>query len=127
MSSDDPKASRMRRRGGTDELRAVEQVMTALPEVFAADLSPRQRKILEYIRETVDTRGYPPTVREIGENFGIKSPNGVMCHLKALEKKGLILREDHAARAIQLVHHRRPSQGLPYLGIVAAGAPIAGC
>ena len=60
----------MRRRGGADELRAVEAVMTALPEVFAADLTPRQRRILDYIRETVDRRGYPPTVREIGEAVG---------------------------------------------------------
>jgi repressor LexA len=47
-----------------------------------------------------------------------------MCHLKALEKKGLITREEHAARAIQLVDHRPPAQGLPMLGKVAAGAPI---
>ena len=46
--------------------------------------------------------GYGPTVREIGDEFGIKSPNGVMCHLKALEKKGLITREPNLSRAIQL-------------------------
>lgn len=90
-----------------------------------SQLTERQRDIYEFIRTKIEARGYGPTVREIGENFGIKSPNGVMCHLKALEKKGLILREDHAARAIQLVHHRRPSEGLPYLGVVAAGTPIA--
>jgi repressor LexA len=90
-----------------------------------SQLTERQREIYEFIRGKIEARGYGPTVREIGENFGIKSPNGVMCHLKALEKKGLILREDHAARAIQLVHHRPPSQGLPYLGVVAAGSPIA--
>ena len=53
----------------------------------------------------------------------IKSPNGVMCHLKALEKKGLIIREGFSARAIQLVDHRPPSNGLPLLGLVAAGMP----
>jgi repressor LexA len=63
-------------------------------------------------------------VREIGLEFDIKSPNGVMCHLKALEKKGLIKRELHSARAIQLVDHRRPSEGLPFLGAVAAGSPL---
>jgi len=52
-------------------------------------LTDRQREIYEFIRKKIESRGYGPTVREIGENFGIKSPNGVMCHLKALEKKGL--------------------------------------
>jgi len=51
-------------------------------------LTQRQREIFNYIREKIENRGYGPTVREIGHNFGIKSPNGVMCHLKALEKKG---------------------------------------
>jgi repressor LexA len=63
-------------------------------------------------------------VREIGKAFDIKSPNGVMCHLKALAKKGLIIREENCARAIQLVDHRPPSIGLPFLGKVAAGNPV---
>jgi repressor LexA len=88
-------------------------------------LTERQKEIYEFIREKIERRGYGPTVREIGEGFGIKSPNGVMCHLKALEKKGLIIREEHAARAIQLVDHRPASGGLPLLGTVAAGAPVA--
>lgn len=90
-----------------------------------SQLTDRQREIYEFIRTKIENRGYGPTVREIGEAFQIKSPNGVMCHLKALEKKGLIKREEHAARAIQLVDHRRPSMGLPFLGNVAAGTPIA--
>src|SRR5258707_11424759 len=90
-----------------------------------SQLTERQREIYDFIKHKIEGRGYGPTVREIGEGFGIKSPNGVMCHLKALEKKGLITREEHAARAIQLVDHRRPSAGLPYLGLVAAGAPLA--
>src|SRR5687767_8080437 len=89
-----------------------------------SQLTERQREIYEFIRDRIESRGYGPTVREIGEGFGIKSPNGVMCHLKALEKKGLITREEHAARAIQLVDHRPPAQGLPFLGKVAAGTPI---
>lgn len=89
-----------------------------------SQLTERQKEIYEFIREKIETRGYGPTVREIGEAFEIKSPNGVMCHLKALEKKGLITREEHAARAIKLVDHRPPAQGLPFLGAVAAGAPI---
>src|SRR5215472_13515721 len=95
----------------------------AMPDF--SQLTPRQREIYDFIRSKIERRGYGPTVREIGEGFGIKSPNGVMCHLKALEKKGLIIREEHAARAIQLVDHRPSSGGLPLLGTVAAGAPVA--
>ena len=62
-------------------------------------------------------------MREIGLAFGIKSPNGVMCHLKALEKKGLIKREGFSARAIMLLDHRPASAGIPLLGNVAAGSP----
>ena len=88
-------------------------------------LTDRQREIYDFIREKIESRGYGPTVREIGTAFEIKSPNGVMCHLNALVKKGLILREGHSARAIQLVDHRRPGAELPLLGLVAAGAPLA--
>src|SRR5215813_11519722 len=85
-------------------------------------LTDRQREIYDFIRDKIESRGYGPTVREIGTEFGIKSPNGVMCHLKALVKKGLITRVDKQARAIQLVDYRGPSHGLPLLGRVAAGA-----
>ena len=89
-----------------------------------SQLTQRQQEIYDFIRQKIESRGYGPTVREIGLGFGIKSPNGVMCHLKALEKKGLILREEHAARAIQLVDHHPANSGLPMLGKVAAGTPI---
>src|SRR5262249_32220450 len=88
-------------------------------------LTERQREIYDFIREKIEKRGYGPTVREIGQGFDIRSPNGVMCHLKALEKKGLIKREGFSARAIQLVDHRPPSRPLPMLGLVAAGSPTA--
>src|SRR5438477_3183816 len=88
-----------------------------------SSLTERQREIYEFIREKIESRGYGPTVREIGQGFRIKSPNGVMCHLKALEKKGLIIREGFSARAIQLVDFRPRSSSLPFLGLVAAGAP----
>jgi repressor LexA len=88
-----------------------------------SQLTGRQQEIYEFIRSKIETRGYGPTVREIGEAFHIKSPNGVMCHLNALVKKGIILREGGRARAIQLVDHKPPSQGLPLLGLVAAGSP----
>ncbi|MCC6418374.1 MAG: transcriptional repressor LexA [Gemmataceae bacterium] len=88
-----------------------------------SQLTQRQREIYDFIKGKIEQRGYGPTVREIGKAFGIQSPNGVMCHLKALEKKGLIIREGFSARAIQLVDHRPPSHGLPMLGLVAAGSP----
>ena len=90
-----------------------------------SQLTDRQREIYDFIRDKIETRGYGPTVREIGTAFDIKSPNGVMCHLNALVKKGLILREGRSARAIQLVDHRPPGAELPLLGLVAAGAPLA--
>jgi repressor LexA len=88
-----------------------------------SQLTERQREIYDFIRDKIESRGYGPTVREIGLAFDIKSPNGVMCHLKALEKKGLIKREGFSARAIQLLDHKRQGAGLPLLGRVAAGSP----
>jgi len=88
-----------------------------------SQLTERQREIYDFIREKIEIRGYGPTVREIGLAFDIKSPNGVMCHLKALEKKGLIKREGFSARAIQLIDVRLHESGLPLLGQVAAGQP----
>ena len=66
-------------------------------------LTSRQAAIYEFIVEKVEL-GIPPTVREIGTRFGIRSPNGVMCHLKALEKKGVIERHAHLSRAIRLTN-----------------------
>src|SRR5438270_6525693 len=86
-------------------------------------LTQRQRDIYDFIRDKIETRGYGPTVREIGLAFEIRSPNGVMCHLKALEKKGLIKREGFSARAIMLVDHKHYAATLPMLGQVAAGTP----
>jgi repressor LexA len=86
-------------------------------------LTQRQREVYEFIREKIRSRGYGPTVREIGSNFGISSPNGVMCHLKALEKKGLINREPNMSRAIMLATESAAegSNGLPLAGQIAAG------
>ena len=83
-------------------------------------LTKRQRIVFDFIRDKIQNRGYGPTVREIGEQFHIKSPNGVMCHLKALEKKGLITREPNMSRAIQLTAEA-DEKGLPLAGQVAAG------
>ncbi|MCP4189425.1 MAG: transcriptional repressor LexA [Planctomycetaceae bacterium] len=84
-------------------------------------LTKRQRAVYEFIRDKIQNRGYGPTVREIGERFKISSPNGVMCHLKALEKKGLITREPNMSRAIQLAACDEDPSGLPLAGRVAAG------
>lgn len=83
-------------------------------------LTERQREVYEFIRERIRARGYGPTVREIGSQFEIASPNGVMCHLKALEKKGLITREPNMSRAIKLGEPLE-RHGLPLAGRIAAG------
>lgn len=87
-------------------------------------LTQRQKEIYEFIRDKIVNRGYGPTVREIGQQFNIRSPNGVMCHLKALEKKGLITRESHMSRAIQLSNPPQPRTSLPLAGVIAAGQPL---
>lgn len=87
-------------------------------------LTQRQKEIYEFLRDKIVNRGYGPTVREIGLQFGIRSPNGVMCHLKALEKKGLISRESHMSRAIQLCNPPQPKSSLPLAGVIAAGQPL---
>lgn len=85
-------------------------------------LTGRQREVLDFIRDKIGGRGYGPTVREIGEQFDINSPNGVMCHLKALEKKGFITREPNMSRAIQLTEEAMDDRGMPLLGQIAAGS-----
>ena len=86
-------------------------------------LTSRQQAIYDLIKDMIINRGYRPTVREIGEQFGIRSPNGVMCHLKALEKKGYILRSPNKSRAIELTSQALGTgRGLPLVGVVAAGA-----
>jgi repressor LexA len=85
-------------------------------------LTRRQQDIFDLIRELIIQRGYGPTVREIGAHFGISSPNGVMCHLKALERKGLIVRHAKQSRAIELVDAAdRGRFAMQLAGIVAAG------
>ena len=91
------------------------------------NLTDRQREIYIFIERMVKVRGYPPTVREIGTEFEIKSPNGVMCHLKALQKKGLIHRQANMSRAIQLADNTPDYAdpiGIPMIGRIAAGSPI---
>jgi repressor LexA len=94
-------------------------------------LTQRQKHVLDFISGSIVERGYPPTLREIGEHFGIKSTNGVNDHLKALEKKGYLRREDLKSRAMRPVGPVRGGAALgedfvdvPLLGRVAAGQPL---
>jgi len=86
-------------------------------------LTPRQRQIYEYIKKQIFERGYAPTVREVAAAFDIKSPNGVVCHLRALERKNVIRRHRRSSRAIQLVDDERAPK-LPLSGVIAAGQPL---
>jgi repressor LexA len=84
-------------------------------------MTKRQKDVYEFIRDKIRNRGYGPTVREIGLRFKIRSPNGVVCHLKALEKKGIITREANRSRAIQLAAEPIVDRGMPLFGRIAAG------
>src|SRR5258708_38987852 len=66
-------------------------------------LTERQEKILSFIKKSILDQGYPPTIREIGEHFGIRSTNGVNDHLKALERKGYLLRGELKSRALSVI------------------------
>ena len=89
-----------------------------------ASLTPRQRMVFEFVRDRIVRRGFGPTVREIADEFEIKSPNGVICHLRALEKKGLITRQSNISRAIQLADKSPEPRNVSYLGTAAAGDPF---
>ena len=64
-------------------------------------LTQRQQMVLDFIRQSISDRGYPPTLREIGARMGIRSTNGVNDHLRALERKGYLTREDMKSRALR--------------------------
>lgn len=87
-------------------------------------LTERQREILDFISRSIAKRGYPPTLREIGGHFGIKSTNGVNDHLRALEKKGYLHREDLKSRALRPIVSTGQTVEIPILGKVAAGQPL---
>lgn len=88
-------------------------------------LTPRQRKIVDYIADTVKDRGYPPTVREIGEAVGLTSSSSVHAQLANLERKGLLHKDAAKPRAIGLAAYPGRPGGVvvPLLGRIAAGAP----
>lgn len=74
------------------------------------ELTPRQQNILDFVQEFSQTNGFPPSIREIGEFFGIRSTNGVSDHLRALERKGFLSRTGHLSRSLQVVgnHPQEP-------------------
>jgi len=95
------------------------------------NLTPQQAKIFNYIVDYQKISGFPPTVREIADTFGFKSPNAVTDHLKALEKKGYIQRNKSQARALEILVREHPEPGdsstmlsIPILGRIAAGTPL---
>lgn len=85
-------------------------------------LTDQQKKIFQLILSHIEQFGNPPTIREIAEQMKFKSPNGVVGHLKALERKGLITRSSNKSRAIQLTDEvNEEIKGLPLAGRVSAG------
>jgi repressor LexA len=96
-----------------------------------SDISDRQREILDLITSTVQRRGYPPSVREIGEAVGLSSPSTVHSHLSALVEAGFLRRDPTKPRAIEVVDpgdeyelRRAPVRDVPLVGRIAAGSPI---
>jgi repressor LexA len=115
----------------------------------ASGLTPRQRRVLEVIRDSVERRGYPPSMREIGEAVGLTSSSSVSHQLATLERKGFLRRDPNRPRAIEVRHPDSPARGaasaaeptqvdtetgygdhrpaptyIPVLGQIAAGGPI---
>jgi len=95
-------------------------------------MTERQRQTLSFIAETVSERGYPPSVREIGEALGLASSSTVHSHLQTLQRKGYLRIDPTKPRAIEVLFdtdtgiaaERRPARSVPLLGRIAAGAPI---
>ena len=100
--------------------------------IHMAKLTKMQQKIYDYIAQALREQGYPPSVREIGEYVGLKSPSTVHFHLKGLEAAGLITKAEGKTRAITISgpHSGAPEPAgeepdqVPVVGSVAAGAPI---
>jgi len=101
--------------------------MSNLPEKKKRIRGDTQGKILEFIKQEVALKGYPPSVREIGEAVGLKSTSTVHGHLRRLESKGLLVRDAMKPRAMGLVEDDNSEERIrmvPMLGPVAAGSPI---
>lgn len=88
-----------------------------------SDITPRQQRILDVISTTVRERGYPPTVREIGEAVGLTSSSSVHAQLANLERMGLLTKDPTKPRAMTLAEPKADGVAVPLLGRIAAGAP----
>jgi repressor LexA len=88
-----------------------------------SDITPRQQRILDVIAKTVRDRGYPPTVREIGEAVGLTSSSSVHAQLANLERKGMLTKDATKPRAMALLEPKVDGAVVPLLGRIAAGAP----
>ena len=84
-------------------LSAVPMTGAEIREARSRALTDRQRMVLEFIRDHIASKGYPPTVREIGAHMGIRSTNGVADHLRALERKGYLTKGDMHARSLRII------------------------
>ncbi|TWD72533.1 repressor LexA [Kribbella amoyensis] len=139
---------------GRRDQTSADQTVSELPDgpADATGLTPRQRRVLDVIRDSVDSRGYPPSMREIGERVGLTSSSSVSHQLRVLEQKGLLRRDPNRPRAIEVRYPgevaesaRRGSVGsvrqlsydetdagdahpaaayVPVVGRIAAGGPI---
>jgi repressor LexA len=90
-----------------------------------SDMTPRQRRILDFIRSTVRQRGYPPTVREIGDAVGLTSSSSVHAQLANLEKAGYLTKDPTKPRAVTLAGEpQAESVAVPVVGRIAAGIPV---
>ena len=92
-------------------------------------ITPKQQQILDYMKQEILNKGYPPTVREICQAVNLKSTSSVHAHLESLEKLGLIERDPTKPRAIEICDEsfqmvRKEMVSLPVVGTVAAGQPI---
>src|SRR5947207_1659184 len=90
-------------------------------------VTSRQRRIIDFIRKTVQDRGYPPTVREIGEAVGLNSSSSVHAQLANLERQGLLRRDPTKPRAMELQGPgtaRASGVAVPLVGRISAGAPV---
>ena len=111
---------------------AARPAPTPAPGPTGGPLTARQRQVLEFIDSEVRQRGYPPSVREIGEAVGLSSPSTVHAHLAALQDKGYLRRDPSKPRAIEVTLEpstgadidRRPVRHIPLLGDVAAGTGV---
>ena len=110
------------------------KTVTELPDgpPDATGLTPRQQRVLAHIKDSIEKRGYPPSMREIGEAVGLTSSSSVAHQLKVLEEKGFLKRDPTKPRAIEVRYdpnsgaalERRPVRHVPLIGDVAAGTDV---